>query len=705
MAWKNNDVIIVLLCLAFSAHSLLGEHVEPKQADKGRTPLNRVKRSEPINYDIYTLDHFIELVEKIERNTTNNKDTLKKVINYIRLLGKDNDLFNVLCGKADPLPGTALINEEKRILTTMVTYSFIDHYNEEQGVVLTADNETIAIGRIMTGLCAGLMRDNSVSLKTWAPGSPYIVDNLFAATIAYDLARSALFSKNAGKTSRFGPSGSWSADQECPANYFLNGGEVTNATDALILGGVDGFILGQGLPKWESKGVRLGQILRMYYGSGILYDTSYASCKRKLKFKELVKKDRLIDQIKGMAFALHDKYSSQLKNIESTDIASLANDIGVQFFPYFEMMTGRTVCSTFETREDCEIPANIVFVMDESGSIKYSNYQKEKKFVSEMIQKFDISPRQARVAIVEYASSASLSVAFDNYGSKTRLMCAVKDLGYLEGGTNTAQALEVTQYNVLEPALANPVGDVETVQIVVVLTDGRSDDQGETKDAATNLKKGIKDLTVIAVGVANYNFPELREIATNPETHVFTAKDFDELLNLVASLRKKACTAPVYVGLNFTTSEEDTEVVAFVSPNKARFFTIPAAQFFGAGQIYIDVIPQFGTVTVYASRIFETPGPDNHTQSVGPAGEGENIQLEFVDLCAGYNSSDTCPPIYIGIYGESSSLSCSEQDCNLPNQIKFKIRRGKPPANKAKRIELHVFVQIVFFVLTVFISS
>ena len=47
---------------------------------------------------------------------------------------------------------------------------------------------------------------------------------------------------------------------------------------------------------------------------------------------------------------------------------------------------------------------------------------------------------------------------------------------------------------------------------------------------------------MIAVGVANYNFPELQEIATDPETHVFRAKDFDELLNLVASLRKKTCT-------------------------------------------------------------------------------------------------------------------------------------------------------------------
>ena len=29
----------------------------------------------------------------------------------------------------------------------------------------------------------------------------------------------------------------------------------------------------------------------------------------------------------------------------------------------------------------CELPANIVFVMDESGSIGYNNYIKEKAFV------------------------------------------------------------------------------------------------------------------------------------------------------------------------------------------------------------------------------------------------------------------------------------------------------------------------------------
>lgn len=109
------------------------------------------------------------------------------------------------------------------------------------------------------------------------------------------------------------------------------------------------------------------------------------------------------------------------------------------------------------------------------------------------------------------------------------------------------------------------------------------------------------------------------------------------------------------MGLNFTESEDSTEVVAFVSPDKARFFTLSAEHFFGVEDIFIDVrnvsgllciitrcrwivmfqffnkftiiwyllqvIPQYGTVVVYASRITDTPGPDNHTLKVGPAGD------------------------------------------------------------------------------------
>lgn len=221
-----------------------------------------------ILYDIYTLDHFTELVEQIERHTNTDKDTLKQIANYIRLLGYNDDLFNLLCGQADPLPGGVLNAEEKRILTQMMTYSLNKNTREEQGVVLTSDGETIAIGRVITGICAGLARDKSLSLTKWTSGAPLSVDNLYTATIAYNLAISALFNKNAASSTLFGPSGVWSPSTDCPERYVLNSGIDTKATDAVILGDIDGFLLGHGIPSWDSKGVRLGQLLRMYYGSG-----------------------------------------------------------------------------------------------------------------------------------------------------------------------------------------------------------------------------------------------------------------------------------------------------------------------------------------------------------------------------------------------------------------------------------------------------
>ena len=57
-----------------------------------------------------------------------------------------------------------------------------------------------------------------------------------------------------------------------------------------------------------------------------------------------------------------------------------------------------------------------------------------------------------------------------------------------------------------------------------------------------NLTCFILDLTIIAVGVGAYNPNELKFIATDGKRHVFTAKSFDKLLELVKALRRKACS-------------------------------------------------------------------------------------------------------------------------------------------------------------------
>ena len=43
------------------------------------------------------------------------------------------------------------------------------------------------------------------------------------------------------------------------------------------------------------------------------------------------------------------------------------------------------------------------------------------------------------------------------------------------------------------------------------------------------------------------------------------------------------------MGIDFTQTENETQVVAYVSPGKARYFSLPADLFFGAKDIYIEV--------------------------------------------------------------------------------------------------------------------
>ena len=68
--------------------------------------------------------------------------------------------------------------------------------------------------------------------------------------------------------------------------------------------------------------------------TGILYDTSYARCRRNSKFRNLVDIEILLEQIEGFAFAYYDKNSAQLPNVKKRDIVNLSRDINDQFFTY-----------------------------------------------------------------------------------------------------------------------------------------------------------------------------------------------------------------------------------------------------------------------------------------------------------------------------------------------------------------------------------
>ena len=204
----------------------------------------------------------------------------------------------------------------------------------EKGVIRTPRGDTIALGHVITGICAGLNRDTELSLAQWFADSPQTIDNLFVATISGDLGQTGLKKKNGDQAEYLGPGGTWFTE-ECPSRF--NRAEVdeaTEATDAEILGDIDGLVLGHGVQAWASRGARLSQLFKMYYGDGVLYDQTFRDCSRWAKFKELVRDKKLVDEVEGFARAFYARYSGEYGNVNANDLRGMAADVVAAFYTY-----------------------------------------------------------------------------------------------------------------------------------------------------------------------------------------------------------------------------------------------------------------------------------------------------------------------------------------------------------------------------------
>lgn len=130
---------------------------------------------------------------------------------------------------------------------------------KEQGVVHTPFGD-VAMGRVITGICAGINRNPKLVLSQIYSITTKHMDNLYTATIAGDLGLTTLAHKMNPSLPLLGPGGTWSPNNQCPQTFNADNPTPSKATDAQIIGGIDGFLLGSMLPRWSKRGVRLGKI-------------------------------------------------------------------------------------------------------------------------------------------------------------------------------------------------------------------------------------------------------------------------------------------------------------------------------------------------------------------------------------------------------------------------------------------------------------
>ena len=84
----------------------------------------------------------------------------------------------------------------------------------------------------------------------------------------------------------------------------------------------------------------------------------------------------------------------------------------------------------------CSSPkADVVFVIDSSGSIGSNNFRKVKNFVKNVVGSFDISNNTVRVGLVQFSSSSVVEFDLLKYSSANGVTTAVSALQYHGGGS------------------------------------------------------------------------------------------------------------------------------------------------------------------------------------------------------------------------------------------------------------------------------
>uniref|UniRef100_UPI003AAAA8F2 collagen alpha-6(VI) chain-like n=1 Tax=Centroberyx gerrardi TaxID=166262 RepID=UPI003AAAA8F2 len=200
----------------------------------------------------------------------------------------------------------------------------------------------------------------------------------------------------------------------------------------------------------------------------------------------------------------------------------------------------------FETEEevttitgDCKAAplADIVFIVDESGSIGTPNFLLVRTFLYKIVAGLVVSLNRVRVGIITYNDRPTAQVYLNTFNDKNEILQFIKILPYHGGGTNTGAALKFAR----EKVFIKEKGSRKSrgiQQVAVVITDGESHDV-VSQEAADLRRAGV---TIYAVGIKDANKTELVQIASYPsKKHVFIVDSFTKLQTLEQSLQKTLC--------------------------------------------------------------------------------------------------------------------------------------------------------------------
>ncbi|XP_054633368.1 integrin alpha-11 isoform X2 [Dunckerocampus dactyliophorus] len=214
-----------------------------------------------------------------------------------------------------------------------------------------------------------------------------------------------------------------------------------------------------------------------------------------------------------------------------------SNGICIRVEQNFQMSD--TIAPAFQR---CETFMDLVIVVDGSNSIY--PWSDVRDFVTNILNKFNISPQQTQVGVVQYGSKVVHEFRLGEYQTSDEVLEAARSIQQRGGEeTRTALAIDVARSQAFQSG-----GRPGAHKVMIVITDGESHDSPQLVDAVTASERD--NITMYAIAVLGYYnrrginpeafLNEIKFIASDPdESHFFNVTDEAALKDIVDALGER----------------------------------------------------------------------------------------------------------------------------------------------------------------------
>lgn len=166
--------------------------------------------------------------------------------------------------------------------------------------------------------------------------------------------------------------------------------------------------------------------------------------------------------------------------------------------------------------------ADLVFLVDQSGSISSNDYSIMKNFTIELVNSFKVGEDLVRVGLAQFSSDFQHEFYLNQFYQEAEVSTHIFNMRHKGGGTNIGLALDsISEYFEASNGCRRSLG---ISQNLVLITDG--DSQDEVEQPADRLRAlGIE---MFAIGIGDVHDLQLLQITKDPRK-MFTVQNFGSL--------------------------------------------------------------------------------------------------------------------------------------------------------------------------------